>query len=187
MTIQILAKGDRLNITAKAQEAGGDGTKFYFGAGWAPTGSDLDLVGVYLKGGKAADIVYYGKKSGPGLQLSDDNRTGAGDGDDEWLKVDTTALPADVDGLLIGLFVYAGDDFATIGDPHIRACAGPDQNAPQIFDFPIKDSAFDGDTVLQFARLKKGGAGWLLEAIGKFQAVGKGQNGLQAFSSADFS
>lgn len=187
--MEILAKGDRLNITAKAQAAGGDGTKFYFGAGWdlRGQGTDLDLVGVYLKGGKASDIVYYGQKTGPGLQLSDDNRTGAGDGDDEWLKVDTTALPADIDGLLIGLFVYAGDDFATVANPSIRACAGADGNAPQILDFPIKDSAFDGDTVLEFARLKKGGAGWLLEAIGKFKAVGKGQNGLKAFAEADFS
>ena len=187
--MEILAKGDRLNITAKALAAGGTGDHFYFGAGWDATGlgTDLDLVCVYLRGGKAADIVYYGKKNGPGLQLSEDNRTGAGDGDDEWLKVDTKALPLDIDGLLIGLFVYEGNDFATVANPHIRACAGMDASAPQILDFPIKDSAFAGDTVLQFARLQKGPAGWMVQAIGKFQAVGKGQNGLKAFSEADFS
>ncbi len=185
MLSQILEKDGRINITTKAD----GGKKFYFGASWDTTKgeTDLDLCVVYLKGGKATDVIYYGKKTGPGVQLSEDNRTGAGDGDDEWAKIDVSALPADCDGLAIGVIVYAGTDFATVANPLIRGCAGSDEKAPEIFRFPIKDTAFDGDTVLVAARLKKGGNDqWLLEAIGKFYAKGKGAGALKALTELDF-
>jgi len=181
----ILEKDVQIDITAKSN----GGTKFYFGASWDTTNgdTDLDLCVAYLKVGKATDLVYYGKKSGPGVQLSDDNRTGAGDGDDEWAKVDVSALPADCDGLVIGIIVYAGPDFSTVANPLIRGCAGSDEKAPEIFRFPIQAKAFTGDTVLLAARLKKGSNHqWFLETVGKFYAKGKGPGALKALMALDF-
>lgn len=85
-----LSKGSTLNLV-KAD--GSALSKVRVGASWdvAPgINADLDL---FIVGPSKSDtdIAYFGNKTGiAGVQLSDDNRTGEGDGDDEWAKFDAT-------------------------------------------------------------------------------------------------
>lgn len=189
--IQILEKGDRINITDKAIAAGGDGTKHYVGAGWDKPSNgtaDLDLYCVAVSNGLVKYLTYYADKTAiPGISLSEDNTTGAGDGDDEKLVIDTTKLPADIDGLIIGLVSYAGPDFANVPNPLIRLCAGTTETSPETSRYPVKTDAFDGDTILVYGRFKKNSSGaWLFQAIGKFFDKGQGSSAFRALLQLDF-
>ena len=68
-----------------------EGTHFKLGLGWDPAeeGAPMDLdVGCVLldKDGIYNNFVYFHQQSAPGVEHSGDNRTGFGDGDDEWLR-----------------------------------------------------------------------------------------------------
>ncbi|GEM_PF-3075188 len=182
MTTPIIEKGGIVNLAKETVQPAGS-QKFYFGAGWDKTGggTDLDLMAALLVDGKVVDLAYFGQKTLPGAKLSDDNRSGEGAGDDEFLIIDVDNLPSNVNGIAIGIAVYSGDDFASVANPHIRGCDGASATDTQIFDFPIKDTAFANDTVLHAATLQKGGAGWMLKAIGTFHAKGKGTDAVNGF------
>ena len=101
MELQIIEKGQSFDLTVMSKRAAPD--KFYFGAGWDTKDGkavDLDIVAVVLRGGKLtqqSDFIYFGNKQTTGVQLSEDNTTGEGDGDDEDIVIDTSALDADVE------------------------------------------------------------------------------------------
>ena len=182
MTITILEKGQRTQLDAISIQPKGS-NKYYFGMGWDVDNgeADLDLCVALTESGKVKHFVYYDNKSAPGVQLSNDNRTGEGEGDDEWAKIDTAALPSNIDGIEIGVAIYDGPDFKEVANPHIRWCDGDNESSPQMGDFPIKDSAFAGDTVLHVVTLQKTGSGWMLKADGVFHSKGKGSAAINGF------
>jgi len=153
--------------------------KYYFGAGWDPVGqtTDLDLSVIQIgDNGKAIPngLIYYDNQKGPGIQLSEDNRTGEGEGDDEFVNIDTAKLSPNVKGLIIAIVAYSGDNFAKVANPHINGRDGDNAKAEEIFTFPIQDGVASDSTVLIACELTKEGDEWSLKTVGEFRSYGQG-------------
>lgn len=103
-----LSKGGKVSLAKAAADAGVQGAlqNIIIGLGWDANafdgGSDFDLdASVFLCGEsgkveKDSNFIFYNNLKAPGVEHTGDNRTGAGDGDDEVIKVDLNAVEADV-------------------------------------------------------------------------------------------
>ena len=101
-----LQKGGRVDLSKESTAS-----VFRIGLGWdaAQPGKefDLDAMALMLKAdGKVLsdnNMVFYGNLEDPSKSVkhSGDNRTGAGDGDDETITIDTTKVPAEVQEVVI--------------------------------------------------------------------------------------
>ena len=94
-----------------------EGTHFKLGLGWDPAeeGAPMDLdVGCVLldKDGIYNNFVYFHQQSAPGVEHSGDNRTGFGDGDDEWLRFSLNDLDPAVETISIAISAYSGSFMA---------------------------------------------------------------------------
>ena len=153
------------------------------GAGWdvaaqaATTGQfDLDLFAFVYKNGKFSkqleDVVFYNNnKPVTGVALSEDNRTGAGDGDDETLSIDFSQLPSEVDEFVIGIDIHEAKErsqnFGMIASSYVAISA--DGGAP-IVRYDLNED-FGTNTVVILGRLYKRDSEW------KFEAKGDGMEG----------
>jgi stress response protein SCP2 len=183
MDLQIVEKGGSLNLDIASKTKSGE---FYFGAGWDnPNGPvDLDIVAVLLSGGKLtnqSNLIYFGNRSAAGVQLSEDNTTGEGEGDDESIVFKTAGLASDVDSIVIGLAAYAGADFSSAPNPHFRACDGSVETSAQVADVKAGSGA-SGDTVLVAFKLDKTSDGWVLTNVGDFHNKGNGKAAIEGFA-----
>ena len=126
-----LQKGGNLSLTKTDASL----TKLLIGLGWDPRATDgvefdLDasafLLGANGKVRSDADFVFYNQlKSVDGsVEHTGDNRTGAGDGDDEVLKVDLSRVPADVDKIAFIVTIHDAEgrkqNFGQVGGSFIR-------------------------------------------------------------------
>lgn len=184
MNFEIIEKGITFNIEEKSSQEGPK--TFYFGAGWDnPNGPvDLDIVATLKRGGQVksqSDLIYFSNRSAPGVELSEDNQTGEGEGDDESIVINTAEIPADVDSIEVGLAAYAGADLHGAPNAHFRVCDGAEESSPQIADVVV-NGANPGDTVLHAFRLNRGDTGWTLENMGGFHACGAGGGAIQGFA-----
>lgn len=180
----IVSKGVTMDIKDKS---GQTFTNLYIGAGWDMVGKavDLDLVAACLTGGKLISqtrLVYFGDRNEPGVQLSEDNRSGAGDGDDESIRLDLSQIEADVDSIAIGIAAYAGADLAAAKNVHFRIVNGKNASDTQVFDVPM-NQASSGDTVLHAATLKRAEGGWTIENVSTFYKKGNGGDAIKGFAN----
>ena len=184
MDIQVLEKGQTFELDVASKQTGPK--SFYFGAGWDnPQGPvDLDIVCVKLRDGKLTkneDLIYFSNRSQNGVELSEDNRTGDGDGDDENIVISTDALESDVDSVIVGLVAYQGADFSNVSNPHFRVCDGHEETSPQIADVKVGGGVV-GDTVLVAFILRRSPSGWALEDIAEFYNKGSGTDAIKGFA-----
>jgi tellurium resistance protein TerD len=174
-----LQKGGNVNLSKEAPGL----SSLKLGLGWdvrATDGAAFDLDGVAFllnQSGKVrsdADFIFYNNaKSADGsVQHSGDNRTGAGEGDDETLSIDLTKVPADVDRVVLAVTIHEGDtrrqNFGMVGKAFIRCI-----NAANNSEIARYDLSEDGSTesAMIFGEVYRNGADW------KFRAVGQGFNG----------
>ena len=94
--------------------------KLCVGAGWDIAGfesdaMDIDLSAFLLNAAGQTrvdeDFVFYNQEQTPEAAVihKGDNRTGAGDGDDEKISIDLKTLPFDITTIMLVLSVYDGD------------------------------------------------------------------------------
>jgi tellurium resistance protein TerD len=174
-----LQKGGNVNLSKEAPGL----TKMTVGLGWdirATDGAAFDLDGaVFLlnQSGKVrsdADFIFYNNlKSADGSVVhSGDNRTGAGEGDDETITIDLSKLPADVDRIVVGVTIHDAEarrqNFGMVGKAFIR-CINANGNA----EIARYDLSEDGSTeaAMIFGEVYRNGADW------KFRAIGQGFQG----------
>jgi tellurium resistance protein TerD len=174
-----LQKGGNVNLSKEAPGL----TKMTVGLGWdirATDGAGFDLDGaVFLlnQSGKVrsdSDFIFYNNlKSADGSVVhSGDNRTGAGDGDDESISIDLSKVPADVDKIVIGVTIHDAEarrqNFGMVGKAFIR-CINANGNA----EIARYDLSEDGSTeaAMIFGEVYRNGADW------KFRAIGQGFQG----------
>ena len=138
-----LQKGQKVNLKKSDGQAL---SRIRIGLGWDPVeqkkgglfgsifgGSapdiDCDASVIVCKGGRLAsrdDVVYFGnlKHSSGAIRHTGDNLTGEGEGDDEQILVDLTAVPADYDKLVFVVNIYDCEsrkqDFGMIAHAFIR-------------------------------------------------------------------
>lgn len=191
MTIS-LQKGQRIDLTK-----GNAGlSKIMVGLGWDPVqqkkGGGL-LGGLFGGGGGGADVdcdasilmleddkltskkdlIYFGNlKSACGsINHTGDNLTGAGEGDDEQIKLDLGKIPQRITKLVFVVNIYDAvkrkQDFGMIENAFIRVVN--QLNQEELIKFNLTDN-YSGKTSLFVAEIYRHGSEW------KFAAIGNGTN-----------
>ena len=151
-----------------------------FGGG-EPQAIDCDASALLLQDGKLRnwkDVVYFGAlRHGSGaVQHMGDNLTGAGDGDDEQIKVDLSLVPENIQRVAFTVTIYDADvrrqNFGQVNNAFIRIV--DESNGQEILRYDLGED-FSIETAAIFGELYKHNGEW------KFNAIGSGyQGGLAA-------
>lgn len=160
------------------------------GLGWDPRatdGQEFDLdASAFMLGSNGkirgeTDFIFYNQKESTCKSVihTGDNRTGAGDGDDESLIVNLPKVPADVDKIVFTVTIHDADarrqNFGQVGGAFIRIVN--QQGGAELVRFDLAEDAAT-ETAMVFAELYRHGSEW------KFRAVGQGYaGGLKAMCS----
>lgn len=181
-----LQKGQKISLT---KESGSNLTKVVMGLGWdalqapaksggllgglfggggAASSNDIDLdASVVLFNGQnqAVDVVYFGQlKSKDGsITHTGDNRTGAGDGDDEQIIVDLSRVPDSIKSLVFTVSSYTGQSFNSVQNAYCRLVDGSNQN--EVARYTL--SAQGAHTAQIMAKLYRHNGEWKMHAIGE--------------------
>ncbi|MCQ2459918.1 MAG: TerD family protein [Ruminococcus sp.] len=183
-----LTKGQKVSLTKD-----NPGLKnVVVGLGWDTnqfdTGSDFDLdASAFLltEEGKVsgqADFVFYGNKEHPSGSVTHcgDNLTGAGDGDDEQIKIDLSKVPDNIKRIAFSVTIYEAEsrhqNFGQVNNSFIRIY--DESNGQEILRYDLGED-FSVETASIFGELYKNGNEW------KFNAIGSGyQGGLAAICNS---
>lgn len=174
-----LQKGGNVNLSKEAPTM----TKMIVGLGWDVratdgAGFDLDASAFMLNAsGKVrsdADFIFYNQpKSADGsVAHSGDNRTGAGEGDDESIVVELGKVPADVEKIAVCVTIHDAEarkqNFGMVAKAYIR-CVNAAGDV-EIAKYDLSEDA-SVETAMIFGEIYRNGADW------KFKAVGQGFQG----------
>jgi tellurium resistance protein TerD len=160
------------------------------GLGWearVTAGQDFDLhASGFMVGddgnvlSDASFIFFNNKQSACGsVEHQGDNRTGAGDGDDEQVKITLSKVPAEVKKLVFAVTIYDAEarkqNFGMVSNSFMRIFNN--DSGAEIARFDLSEDA-STETAMVFGELYRNGAEW------KFKAVGQGfAGGLSALAS----
>lgn len=174
-----LSKGGNVSLSKEAP-----GLKnVMVGLGWdvrASDGADFDLdASVFLctaegKVRSDSDFIFYNnlKSTDGSVEHTGDNKTGAGEGDDESVKVDLSRVPADVGKLVFAVTIHDADgrkqNFGMVSNAFVRVVNAADNKELARYDLSEDASV---ETAMIFAELYRNGAEW------KFRAIGQGFKG----------
>jgi tellurium resistance protein TerD len=171
-----LQKGGNVNLSKEAPGL----TKMTVGLGWDVRSSDgaaFDLDGVVFllnQSGKVrsdADFVFYNnlKSTDGSVVHSGDNRTGAGEGDDETVTIDLSRVPADVDKIIVAVTIHDAEarrqNFGMIAKAFVRCVNAANNGEIARYDLSEDSST---ETAMIFGEVYRNGADW------KFRAIGQG-------------
>jgi len=158
-------------------------TKIIVGLGWderATDGTDFDLDAsafMLAESGKVrsdSDFIYYNNlKSGCGsVEHTGDNRSGEGDGDDEALNIDLSAVPADVQKIVFAVTIHDAEsrnqNFGQVSNAFIRVVN--QDNNEEVARYDLSEDA-SIETAMMFGELYRNSGEW------KFRALGQGYEG----------
>ncbi|MBO5260515.1 MAG: TerD family protein [Agathobacter sp.] len=179
-----LQKGQKVSITK-----GNPGlNNVVIGLGWDvnqfDTGGafDLDATAFLLtdsgKVSRSEDFVFFGNLSDPSgaVQHLGDNLTGAGDGDDEQIKICLSQVPANITKIAFAVTIYDAEvrrqNFGQVNNAFIRIYN--EDNGEELLRYDLGED-FSIETAAVFGELYKNNGEW------KFNAIGSGyQGGLAA-------
>jgi tellurium resistance protein TerD len=174
-----LQKGGNVNLSKEAPGL----TKMTVGLGWdvrATDGNAYDLDGVVFllnTGGKVrsdADFIFYNNlRSADGsVAHSGDNRTGAGEGDDETVTIDLARVPADVDRIAVAVTIHDAEarrqNFGQVQHAFVRCVNAANNSEIARYDLSEDSST---ETAMIFGEVYRSAGDW------KFRAVGQGFKG----------
>ena len=153
------------------------------GLGWdtrSTDGTDFDLdASAFLLGANDKvrgehDFIFYNQPRSPegSVEHTGDNRTGAGDGDDEAVKINLLQVPADVQKVVITVTIHDADarrqNFGQVQNAFIRVVN--DASQVEIVRFDLNED-YSTETAMVFGELYRHNGEW------KFRAVGQGYAG----------
>ena len=179
-----LSKGQKVNLTKDNPGL----QKVIVGLGWDlnryDTGGDFDLdaaVFMLTESGKVSrqeDFVFYGNPKDPSgaVQHMGDNRTGAGEGEDEQIIIDLSKVPDNITKIAITVTIYDAEgrrqNFGQVNNSFIRLYN--EQNNQELLRYDLEED-FSIETAAVFGELYKHNGEW------KFNSIGSGyQGGLAA-------
>ena len=170
-----LQKGQRQTINAP---------KFTIGLGWdansSSTGGNFDLdASIFVLGESKKllsdqHLIFYNNLTSPdsAVEHTGDNLTGAGDGDDEQIKVDLSKIDAKATEICIVVTIDEAEsrrqNFGQVRNSYVRIFDA-DTNA-EILKYELEED-FSIETAIEFGRIYKKNDKW------KFEAVGVGMKG----------
>ncbi|WP_431679545.1 TerD family protein [Kitasatospora sp. KL5] len=175
-----LAKGGNVSLSKEAPGL----TAVIVGLGWdvrSTTGADFDLDASALLCGESGRVltdqhfVFYNNLTSPegSVEHSGDNLTGGGDGDDEQIKVDLSAVPLTVTKIVFPVSIYDAEsrlqNFGQVRNAFIRVV---DQaTGREVARYDLSEDA-SSETAMVFGELYRHGADWKFRAIGQGYASG---------------
>lgn len=184
-----LQKGQKVSITKDNPGL----NNVVVGLGWDTnqydSGGDFDLdTAAFLltdsgKVASSADFVFFGNltHASGAVQHMGDNLTGAGDGDDEQIKLNLSAVPANISKIAFTVTIYEAENrrqnFGQVSNAFIRIYN--EQNGEEILRYDLGED-FSIETAIVFGELYKNGSEW------KFNAIGNGYQGGLAALCASF-
>lgn len=169
-----LSKGSKVNLSKEAPGL----NNILIGLGWdvkdaGASGDDFDLdaIAFACKGGKVRkdeDFVFFNNRFGvTGIELSEDNRTGEGDGDDESIKIDLSKLDTDIEEIIFAVVLFEAEEknqnFGQVDNASMRIVDEATGTELALFDLSFDASEATG---LYFGRLVKRGDAWIFDAKG---------------------
>lgn len=175
-----ISKGQTVSLTKAAADAGATAplTKVTVGASWdaAVEGkeADMDLASIYLdENGKAladangngtnADeaVTAFFQLKNTGSEHTGDNLTGAGDGDDEQIKFELPAVPAEAKEIVILVTSFSGQNFGSV--KNVAARVLNTDGEVELVSTDLTDDYGDA-TAVEVARLVRNGETWDVKA-----------------------
>ena len=179
-----LSKGQKVSLTKDNPGL----KKVIVGLGWDvnafDTGGafDLDAAAFLLtdsgKVSSSDDFVFYNNPQHPSGAVihCGDNLTGVGDGDDEQIKIDLSAMPANLTKVAFTVTIHEAEqrrqNFGQVANSYIRIYN--EETGEEILRYDLGED-FSIETAAVFGELYKHGNEW------KFNAIGSGyQGGLAA-------
>ena len=174
-----LQKGGNLSLSKAAPNL----THILIGLGWdvrTTDGAAFDLdASLFMLGenGKVrsdADFIFYNqaKSTCGSVEHTGDNRTGAGDGDDESIKVNLVNVPANVQRLVVAVTIHDAEarrqSFGQIGGAFMRIINAADNSEIARFDL---SEDYSTETAMIFGEIYRHNGEW------KFKAIGQGYSG----------
>ena len=120
-----------------------------------------------------SDVIFFNNlyhRSG-NIRLTGDNRTGAGDGDDEQIIVKLNSLSNDYQKIVFIVQIYEGiknnQHFGQVDNAFIRAV---DASGKEMVRFDLSGKGYDQQRSLLFAELVREINGWKFNALGQSSA-----------------
>ncbi len=179
-----LRKGQKIDLTKGSPGL----AKITVGLGWDinqyDSGSEFDLdASAFLlaangKVTRDADFIFYSNADHPSgaVHYGGDNRTGAGEGDDEQIQVDLTRIPENIDKIDFTVTIYDADvrrqNFGQVSNAFVRIV--DDATGEEIIRYDLEED-FSIETAVVVGELYRHNGEW------KFNAIGSGyQGGLAA-------
>ncbi|RCK50684.1 chemical-damaging agent resistance protein C [Thalassospira profundimaris] len=174
-----LSKGQNLSLTKTDPGL----SKILVGLGWderQTDGAEFDLdASAFLlnEAGKVrsdADFIFYNQMNSScgSVSHTGDNRSGAGEGDDEAIKVNLDTIPADVQKIAITVTIHEFEarkqSFGQVTNAFIRIVN--DATGSEVVRYDLTED-YSTETAMVFGELYRHNGEW------KFRAVGQGYNG----------
>ena len=174
-----LTKGQSVSLEKRG---GGGLTRIIMGLGWdvakkkgflggligGGAGGDIDLDAscvLFDANRELVDTVWFRQLSSVDGSVvhTGDNRSGAGDGDDEQIKVDLARVPASVQTLVFVVNSFTGETFAKIENATCRIVDETTGEETARYDL----SGSGSHTAQVMAKVTRTGSGWTMTAIGE--------------------
>ncbi|MFC7217186.1 TerD family protein [Streptomyces polyrhachis] len=175
-----LSKGGNVSLTKEAPGL----TAVIVGLGWdvrTTTGTDFDLdasallVGADGRVASDKNFIFFNNLKSPdgSVEHTGDNLTGEGEGDDEQVKVNLAAVPADIDRIVFPVSIYEAEgrqqSFGQVRNAFIRVVNQADNAELARYDLSEDAST---ETAMVFGELYRSGADWKFRAVGQGYASG---------------
>lgn len=179
-----LTKGQKVDLTK-----GNPGLKdILVGLGWDvnafDSGSDFDLdAAAFMLGADGQcpsdqEFVFYGNltHTSGAVNHMGDNLTGAGDGDDEQIRIDLSKVPANIEKIAFTVTIYEAEarrqNFGQVSNAYIHLM--DESNGTELIRYDLGED-FSIETAVVVGELYRNNGEW------KFNAIGSGfQGGLAA-------
>jgi len=175
-----LSKGGNVSLTKAAPGL----ASVVVGLGWdlrTTTGADFDLDSSALLLDASSKVptdkhfVFFNNLTSPegAVEHLGDNLTGAGEGDDEQIKVNLAAVPADVEKIVFPVSIYdaesRGQSFGQVRNAFIRVVNG--DGSGEIARYDLSEDA-STETAMVFGELYRNAGEWKFRAVGQGYASG---------------
>ena len=172
-----LSKGERISLEKVAPGL----VEIFIGLGWdinaTDTGGDFDIdASIFLLDSNEKLIsdqhfIFYNNKISPdpdqSIQQRGDNRTGAGEGDDEIIDVNLKTVPAEVAKMAITVTIHEADkrqqNFGQVSNAFVRIVNC--ENEQEIIRYDLTED-FSVETALIMAELYRKDGEWRMNAVG---------------------
>ncbi|OPX49167.1 TerD family protein [Clostridium thermobutyricum] len=167
-----LQKNDILDLTKRNPGL----TAVKLAAGWdvAQNGQDFDLdIAAFLldannKFNTVSNVIFFNNKNGQGISLRGDNRTGAGDGDDEIIDINLSQISPEIMKIVfvvtISNAMQKRQTFGMVNNSYVRLLDAANGDR-EVCRFNLREDGSTATSVI-FAELFRDGGEWQFRAIG---------------------